>query len=163
VGKFLYLLIVQLSLFCLGVSAFTIGALIIRRPPRWYGYALTKLGAFAVVGVIMLLILPNQVVEWRPQTGVYIGGIIMYTVGVMVVCRDILVRTAQGRVTERSLRFSALEEGDVTSNARLADLEARTTAEEARNTDIEQFAEETRAHAEEHGQSQAPEHGKTSE
>jgi hypothetical protein len=146
-GEFLHDLIVQLSLFCLGVSAFTIGVLVVRRPPRWYGYALTKIGAFGIVGIILYLILPQQVVEWRPQTGVYIVGIIAYTIGVMVVCRDILIRTAKGRVTERSMRFTALED--------------RMSVEEARNTDIEEFADETRAHVKEHGQSVAPEHGKT--
>lgn len=146
-GRFLYLLLVQASLFSIGVSSVTIGVLLVRRPPRWYGYALAKAGMAAVIGIILLLVLPQYELDLSngvTRVWIYIGGVVAYGVGVFIVCRDILIRTSADRITKQSLRFEAVEN--------------RLTAEEKRNTGIEQFAEETRTRAAQHGQAREDEH-----
>lgn len=86
--------LVQLSLFAVGSALVTIGVLLKRRPKRWYGYALAKLGILTIVGVILLLILPPREglpFDWKTIT--YATGVAECVAGVTIVCRDILDRT----------------------------------------------------------------------
>lgn len=137
-------LVVQVGLFAVTVSIVSSLILGTRRPPRWPFYLIAKVGMGIVVGIITLLVVPQPEVEAAPRAWAYLLGILLYAIGVIGVSRDILIRTAKGRVTATTVRFDALEE--------------RVGKEELRNTGIEEFAEETRRRAARHGEARKDEH-----
>lgn len=96
--EFLFLVLVQLSLFVLGVSVVTIFVAFFRRPSRWYGYIFAKLGIIGIVGVILYLVLPTRQVEASGRVYFYLSSVLLCGVGVLIVCRDILERTARKQV-----------------------------------------------------------------
>lgn len=91
----MFLMLLQFSLAAIGASAVAVAALIWRRPMRWYGYVLVKLGATAIIGIILLLVLPSQQVEASGRAYVYVAGVAMYAVGAIIVAKDIMQRAGR--------------------------------------------------------------------
>lgn len=91
----LFLLLLQFSLAALGASAVAVVALIWKRPMRWYGYVLTKLGAAAVIGIILVLVLPQGEVQASGRAYGYIAGVGVYALGVAIVAKDIMQRAGR--------------------------------------------------------------------
>ncbi len=94
-AELMYTTIVQLSLLSLGASAVAVGVLFKRKPPYWWAYALTKLGLFGIVGILLYLIYPAKTIPPTGQAYFYAGCVLACTIGVLGVCRDIMLRTGR--------------------------------------------------------------------
>lgn len=96
-----YYILVQASLFALGSAGVATVFLLRFKPSYWWAYVLFKLGVMAITGVILALVLPLQSVAPKPQTYVYIVGVLACAVGAVGVSRDLLKRF--GRYAMKSI------------------------------------------------------------
>lgn len=95
-GRITYAVLAYGSLFTLGALLYTMGVLVVRRPPAWGSYLLAKIGMLLIVGTIEVIILPNPVpIPPSPRVGSYVLGVGLFGLGLLGVAKDILRRTAR--------------------------------------------------------------------
>lgn len=138
--EFVYLALLNVSLFALGAAAASLGILIRHRPRRWWAYALVKAGLATIVGTLMFVVWGNGTVEPSARAGIYILGVLGSAVGMSFVAGDLAKRGG----TQSAVQV-VQDIVDDQSGQRVTKLEDRVTAEEARNTDIEELARQHKA------------------
>jgi hypothetical protein len=164
-GELLYQVLLQASLFAMGAAAVSVGVLVRHKPRRWWAYALTKVGLSGIVATILTRIWATGSVEPSTAAYFYVAFVAASAVGMSFVAGDLAKRG--GIVSAEKAVAKVTEEPSNHQRVRMMELEDRVTAEEARNTDIEEFATESRdradaaeTRADKHGESRPEEHDK---
>lgn len=91
--EFLYFLLVQLSLFALGVLLVTIVVLATKKPTYWGAYLGAKFGVLINTSIIIGLVIPNRIVRPSLLAYLYIAGTALIGGCMVYVCRDIIRRS----------------------------------------------------------------------
>ena len=90
--SFLYLLLVQASLFALGTALVASVVLAMKRVSYWWAYFGAKLAMFGIVGEILVLVLPKRVAQPSIWTYLYLFFLALFGIMLIFVSRDIIQR-----------------------------------------------------------------------
>jgi len=91
--EFLYLILVQLSLFSLGTALVAMGILVAKRPSFWWAYFGAKMCMFGIVGEILVLVLPHRVLDPGPLTYLYLLFVGGFGTSTIFISKDIIRRS----------------------------------------------------------------------